>query len=151
MSLFQSSDPLTLLASDEVHVAASAAAAFAVVLNHVGPRFRMPDSVPVPMTLEPWPGGRWYRDLGNQDGHCWGQVQTIHRPTTLEITGPLLRTYPVPCTLHFRLSERDTGTQIELRYLAVGVVPHAFRSGLADGWSALLSRIRLQAEAGGNR
>ena len=41
------------------------------------------------MTLEPRPGGRWFRDLGDDNGHFWGHVQAIKRPTLLEITGPL--------------------------------------------------------------
>ena len=41
------------------------------------------------MKIEPWPGGRWYRDLGNNAGHLWGHVQVIKPPTLLEICGPL--------------------------------------------------------------
>ena len=26
---------------------------------------------PIPMILEAWPGGRWYRDLGDNNGHFW--------------------------------------------------------------------------------
>ncbi len=48
----------------------------------------------MPMKIEPWPGGRWYRDLGDNNGHFWGHVQAIKRPTLLEITGPLLASYP---------------------------------------------------------
>ena len=46
------------------------------------------------MKLEPWPGGRWFRDLGNDNGHFWGLVQAIKRPTLLEITGPLFMSAP---------------------------------------------------------
>jgi uncharacterized protein YndB with AHSA1/START domain len=42
----------------------------------------------MPMVLEARPGGRWFRDLGGNDGHFWGLVQAIKRPTLLEITGP---------------------------------------------------------------
>src|SRR6202040_911749 len=47
------------------------------------------EAKPMPMKLEAWPGGRWYRDLGDNNGHFWGVVQAIKRPTLLEITGPL--------------------------------------------------------------
>jgi len=43
----------------------------------------------MPMKLEAWPGGRWYRDLGDNNGHYWGTVQAIKKPTLLEICGPL--------------------------------------------------------------
>src|SRR5438045_9679010 len=29
--------------------------------------------------LEPWPGGRWFRDLGEGNGHFWGALQAIKR------------------------------------------------------------------------
>ena len=48
----------------------------------------------MPMNIEPWPGGRWFRDLGNNNGHFWGNVQAIKRPTLLEITGPLFASLP---------------------------------------------------------
>src|SRR5690349_12082425 len=42
------------------------------------------------LKLEPFPGGRWYRDLGNNAGHLWGHVQVIKPPTLLEVYGPLM-------------------------------------------------------------
>ena len=52
----------------------------------------------MPMKIEPWPGGRWYRDLGNDNGHFWGHVQAIKQPTLLEIYGPLFMSYPLLLT-----------------------------------------------------
>lgn len=48
-----------------------------------------PDGVPMPMVLEARPGGRWFRDLGEDTGHLWGFVQVIKPPTLLEINGPM--------------------------------------------------------------
>ena len=59
----------------------------------------------MPMKLEAWPGGRWYRDLGDNNGHFWGHVQAIKRPTLLEITGPLFMSYAAMNNLQYRLSE----------------------------------------------
>ena len=42
---------------------------------------------PLPMVLEPHPGGRWYRELGGDNGHLWGFVQSIKRPVLLENLG----------------------------------------------------------------
>ena len=50
-----------------------------------------PDGKPLPMLLEPHPGGRWFRDLGGDNGHLWGFVQSIKRPVLLEIWGILRR------------------------------------------------------------
>ena len=30
------------------------------------------DEKPMNFVLEEWPGGRWFRDLGNGQGHFWG-------------------------------------------------------------------------------
>ena len=68
-------------------------ASFAALLEQMGPANETPDGNPLPMKIEPWPGGRWYRDLGNDNGHHWGHVQAIKRPTLLEITGPLFMSH----------------------------------------------------------
>ncbi len=86
---------LTLNIEEEIHVRASLEATFAALLEEIGPHNVRPDGTPMPLNLEPWPGGRWYRDLGNNDGHFWGHVQAIKRPTLLEFTGPMIMSYPV--------------------------------------------------------
>jgi hypothetical protein len=52
------------------------------------------------MKIEPWPGGRWFHDLGDNigdnNGHLWGHVQAIKKPTLLEITGSLSKGYQLP-------------------------------------------------------
>ena len=50
---------------------------------------KRPTASRMPMILETKPGGRWYRDLGGDNGHHWGFVQSIKRPALLEIWGPL--------------------------------------------------------------
>jgi hypothetical protein len=42
----------------------------------------------MPMKLEAWPGGRWFRDLGTTRAF-WGVVQAIKPPSLLEISGPV--------------------------------------------------------------
>jgi hypothetical protein len=83
----------TLTICKEVAIDAPIAAAFAAMLEQLGPRNSTPHG-PMPMKLEPWPGGRWYRDLGNNAGHFWGHVQVIKPPTLLEVSGPLFMSYP---------------------------------------------------------
>ena len=78
----------------EIEIAAPIDIAFEAMLDELGPEGQMPDGKPFPMKIEPWPGGRWYRDLGNNSGHLWGHVQVIKPPTLLEICGPLMMSYP---------------------------------------------------------
>src|SRR5260370_30574986 len=87
-------EDLTLNITEEIHVRASLDATFAALLEQLGPHNEVADDKPLPMKVEPWPGGRWYRDLGDNNGHFWGHVQAIKRPTLLEISGPLFMSYP---------------------------------------------------------
>ncbi|HJZ72718.1 MAG TPA: SRPBCC domain-containing protein [Vicinamibacterales bacterium] len=139
-------DNLTLNVAQEIQVRASLEATFDALLEQIGPANETPDGQPLPMIIEPRPGGRWFRDLGGENGHFWGHVQAIKRPTLLEITGPLFMSAPVVSNVQYRLKESNGGTLITFRHSAFGVVPDEFRRGLAQGWSPLLERIRKQAE-----
>jgi uncharacterized protein YndB with AHSA1/START domain len=140
-------DNLTLNLTHEVHVRASLDATFDALLEQMGPANETPDGTPLPMTIEARPGGRWFRDLGHDDGHFWGSVQAIKRPTLLEITGPLFMSAPVVSNVQYRLKEVDGGTLITFRHSALGFVPDEVREGLSRGWTPLLERVRRRAEA----
>ena len=77
-------DQLTLDITEEILVRAPIDKAFAALLEELGPSNRGHNDAPMPMMLEAWPGGRWFRDLGNGSGHFWGQVQAIKAPALLE-------------------------------------------------------------------
>jgi hypothetical protein len=143
-------DNLTLNLTHEIQVAASLDATFDALLEQMGPANETPDGNPLRMTIEPWPGGRWFRDLGDGNGHFWGHVQAIKRPTLLEITGPLFMSAPIVSNVQYRLKEINGGTLITFRHSALGIVPDDYREGLTQGWTPLLERIRKQAEAGRN-
>jgi hypothetical protein len=142
----QAMDNLTLDVMQEIHVRASLDATFAALLEEVGPHNEMADGKPMPMKIEAWPGGRWYRDLGNNDGHFWGHVQSIKRPTLLEITGPLFMSYPAISNVQYRLSEADGGTLIKFRHSALGLIQDDHRKNVSKGWGSLQERIRARAE-----
>jgi Activator of Hsp90 ATPase homolog 1-like protein len=142
----QSIENLTLNITDEIHVRASLDATFGALLDELGPHSERPDGTPMPMKIEPWPGGRWYRDLGSNEGHFWGHVQAIKRPTLLEITGPLFMSYPAISNVQYRLSEVDGGTLIKFRHTALGLVPDDLRPNVSTGWSTIHSRLRARLE-----
>ena len=137
---------LTLNVTEEIHVRAPLDATFEALLEQMGPANETPDGTQLPMTIEPRPGGRWYRDLGNDNGHFWGHVQAIRRPTLLEITGPLFMSYPVVSNVQYRLKEVEGGTLITFRHSALGFVPDEYRQGLSQGWTSLHARVRRRAE-----
>ena len=140
-------DNLTLNLTHEIHVRASLDATFDALLEQMGPANETPDGTPLPMTIEARPGGRWFRDLGQDNGHFWGSVQAIKRPTLLEITGPLFMSAPIVSNVQYRLKEVDGGTLITFRHSALGFVPDDVREGLSRGWTPLLERVRRRAEA----
>ena len=104
----------TLEVSREIHVRASLETTFAALLEQIGPENETPERK-MPMKLEAWPGGRWFRDLGDNNGHLWGHVQAIKRPTLLEITGPLFMSSGVVSNLQYRLSEEACGAKCVVR------------------------------------
>ena len=142
-------ESLTLEVTQEIHVRASIETTFASVLAQMGRLNETPDGKPFPMTIEPWPGGRWFHDLGREDGHLWGHVQAIKRPTLVEITGPLFMSYPALSNLQYRLTEVDGGTLVAFRHTAFGFMQEDHRKGLTTGWNALNERIKRDAETGG--
>lgn len=140
-------DNLTLSIAQEIHVRSSLATTFAALLEQLGPANEGHEGSPLPMTLEAWPGGRWFRDLGNGNGHLWGHVQAIKRPTLLEICGPLMISQAVYSNVQYRLKEVEGGTLITLRHTAFGQIADGYREGFGLGWTAGLARVRRQAEA----
>jgi hypothetical protein len=138
---------LTLDITQEIHVRASLEQTFASLLEEMGPSNSGRDGSPMFMTLEAWPGGRWFRDLGNNNGHFWGLVQAIKRPTLLEITGPLFMSYPVMSNVQYRLTASNGGTLIAFRHTALGLIADEHRQGLTEGWNHLFEAVRKRAEA----
>ena len=100
----------------------------------------------VKLKLERWPGGRWFRDLENGNGHLWGFVQSIKPPTLLEVFGPLMLSYPVSTHLIVRLSPTNGGTKLVFKNEIFGPVPAEVREGLGEGWGDMLKRLKRSFE-----
>ena len=139
-------DNLTLDITEDIQVRASLDATFASLLEQLGPANEGAQGVPMPMVIEARPGGRWYRDLGGDNGHFWGLVQAIKRPTLLEITGPLFMSMPVVSNVQYRLKEVPGGTLITFRHSALGFIPDDLRQGMTKGWTAIHEGVCKQSE-----
>ena len=147
----QTIEDLTLNITQEIHVRAPLDVTFAALLEQLGPNNEVEEGKPMPMKIEPWPGGRWYRDLGDGNGHFWGHVQAIKRPTLLEISGPLFMSYPVVSNVQYRLSEVDDGTLIQFRHSALGLIQEEHRKGVTKGWGHIHEGVRKRAETARSR
>lgn len=139
-------EDLTLLVEQEIHVSASLEDTFDALLEQLGPENEAGNQRPMPMVLEAWPGGRWYRDLGNDNGHFWAHVQAIKRPTLLEFSGPLMMSHPVANNVQYRLSEEQGGTLIKFRHSGFGLVQEDHRKGVSGGWGYIHGKVRERAE-----
>jgi uncharacterized protein YndB with AHSA1/START domain len=144
-------EDLTLTITQEIHVKAPLDKTFEALVEQLGPYNSHPDGTPMPLKLESWPGGRWYRDLGGENGHFWGHVQAIKRPTLLEITGPLFMSYPAVSNVQYRLSEEAGGTLIKFHHTALGLIQDDHREGAGKGWTHINDEARKRAEAARSR
>jgi uncharacterized protein YndB with AHSA1/START domain len=133
----------------EEEIAAPIDIVFETILEQMGPFNSTPEK-PMPMVLEAWPGGRWYRDLGSNTGHFWGLVQAIKPPSLLEITGPFFMSSPAVSNLQCRLSEENGVTRMRFVHRAMGWVGE-YERGVDQGWSELIGRIRTVATNRGGR
>jgi hypothetical protein len=116
------------------------------LLRRLAEENETPDGTPLALVLEPWPGGRWFRDLGDKQGHLWGFVQVIKSPTLLEITGPLFMSYPAAGHLQLRATPISGGTLFALRHRVLGLIDEGHRRGVVAGWKHLLARVKQSAE-----
>jgi uncharacterized protein YndB with AHSA1/START domain len=140
-------DHLTFTLTQEIHIRASLQHAFEALLEEMGPSNVTHDGAPLPMKIEPWPGGRWFRDLGGDNGHLWGHVQAIKKHTLLELCGPLFMSGAVYNNLQYRLKEVDGGTLLTLRHSALGFISDDYKKGLSEGWTLLIERTKKNAES----
>ena len=136
----------TLEVTREEDIAAPIDVVFETLLEQIGPRNEGGPGSPLPMTLEGWRGGRWYRDLGNNTGHLWGHVQVIKPPTLLEISGPLFMSYPAISHVQYRLTAEGPKTRLKFAHRAIGLITPEHREGVVKGWTAILTKIREAAE-----
>jgi uncharacterized protein YndB with AHSA1/START domain len=111
------------------------------VLEELGPGFVGENDTPLKLKLETFPGGRWFRDLGDGAGHFWGHVQAIRPHTLLELTGPFFMSAPVTNNLQYRLSEEKGVTTLRFVHTAFGPLPEGMRDGMDEGWTSHVDRI----------
>ncbi len=137
---------LSLDLEQSVEIRSALGDAYRALLSRLTDANSTPDNKPMPMVLEQWPGGRWFRDLGAGQGHFWAFVQVIKPPTLLELHGPMFMSYPVASHMQFRLSQIAGGVELYLRHRVVGPMEEGHRTRVKPGWQYLLEQTKLLAE-----
>ena len=133
----------------EEEIAAPIDIVFETILEEMGPNNVDMKGNSMHLKLEAWPGGRWFRDLGNNTGHFWGLVQAIKAPSLLEISGPLFMSTPAISNIQYRLTEENGATRVRFLHRAMGWMGEAERQ-VDTGWTDLMNRIRVAAEKRGS-
>ena len=137
---------LVLDVHQEIEIKAAQGDVFAGLIRRLTDESATPDGTPIPLVLEQWPGGRWFRDLGNGTGHLWGFVQVIKPPTLLELQGPLFMSYAAAGHVQFRVSQISGGTQLEVRHRVLGMIAPEHREGVTMGWNSMLENVKSRCE-----
>jgi hypothetical protein len=131
----------TLEITREQRIDAPIQIVFETILEEIGPNNTGGQNNPMPMKLEAFPGGRWYRDLGKNAGHLWGHVQVIKPPTLLEICGPMFMSYPGVNHIAYRLKSEGNSTLLTFMHRAFGLIADEHAKGVRQGWGYILERI----------
>ena len=131
----------TLNIVKDVVIDASIDVVWESVLEEMGPAGTGADDKPMPMKVELWPGGRWYRDLGNNTGHLWGHIQVIKPPKLLEVTGPMFMSYPAISHVQYRLVPDGEQTRLKLTHKAIGLIDPEHAKGADLGWQEVIDQV----------
>src|SRR5688500_4354847 len=146
----------TLRVHKDLFIAATPDIVWESILAETGTEMRHGDGNVMSMKIEQWPGGRWFRDLGNNAGHLWGHVQVIKPPTLVEIQGPMMLSFPATNHIQYRLTAEGERTHLKLTYRGFGYFPKGFLDGMDEGWDYGLKRTdeiaqRMKKQRGGKR
>ena len=134
-------EDLTLETTQSVDIKADIGDVYRSVMHRFGKGSTNEKGESMNLDLEPWAGGRWFRDRGNGIGHLWGHVQVIKPPVLLELSGPMFMSYPAINHLEIKLEQRPGGTHLDLRHRAIGLIDPAHRQGLDKGWAQILQGV----------
>ena len=139
-------EEMTLDLEQTVNVNASIDDTFKGLLNRFGKGNHTPSGEPLNLEIEPFAGGRWYRDRGEGVQHLWGHVQAIKPPMLLELSGPMFMSYPALNHIEVKLEEEGDGTKVTLRHRAIGMISKEHREGISTGWNHILEGLKSDLE-----
>jgi len=122
--------------------------AFKALLRRLGEANTAPNGESLNLILEPFAGGRWYRDRGEGVQHLWGHVQVIKAPALHELSGPMFMSYPAINHIEVKLEEAGAGTKVTLRHRAIGMISQEHREGVSTGWGHILDGLKADCEKG---
>jgi hypothetical protein len=97
------------------------------------------------LKVETFPGGRWFRDMGNNSGHLWGHVQVIKPPTLLEVYGPLMISSATISHVTWRVAKSGAAHKLTITHKMFGDFDPIAPQNVAGGWQMQIDRIKAAA------
>lgn len=125
----------------EITINASPAAVQKAVVDDIGQWFVSPENNQnMQMRIEPFVGGRVFRDLGQGQGHLWAHISVL-KPGLIEMTGPFASPVPAYSLIRFRFTESGPNqTKLAFTHQAVGAVIEDMLEGAPEGWKMILEK-----------
>lgn len=144
LALASPADQFRAVVERSVEIDAPADAIFESILEDMA---AIPDGKGNSMNLkvEPFPGGRWFRDLGNNAGHLWGHVQVIKPPTLLEVYGPLMISSAAISHVTWRVAKSGAGHKLTITHKMFGDFDASIPQNVGGGWQMQIDRIKAAA------
>ena len=135
-------EDLTLDVEQSIEMKADIGDVFKRTLYRFGEGNLGPDGTSLNLILEEWAGGRWFRDRGDGIQHLWGHVQVLKPPVLIEISGPLFMSYPAINHIEIKFEQIASGTRVNFRHRAIGMIDPNHREGVTEGWGQMLAAIK---------
>ncbi len=125
----------------EITIDASPAAVQKAVVEDIGQWFVSPENNQnMHLRIEPFVGGRVFRDLGEGNGHLWAHVSVL-KPGLIEMAGPFASPVPAYSLIRFRFTEAGPNqTKLTFSHQAVGAVIEEMLEGAPEGWKMILEK-----------
>ncbi len=106
---------------------------------------RGPEGAPMNFKIEAYPGGRWFRDSGNNTGHLWGHVQVIKPPKVIEFFGPLMISSAAISHVAYRVVTDGGVNQLKITHKIFGDFDAKIPAMVGGGWQMAAERIKANA------
>ena len=99
--------------------------------------------------LEPWPGGRFYEAVENNQGALWGTVTHLETERLLRLSGALGMSLPVSSCYEYRLTDGPgQSTVLHLTHRAIGILMKDWKQRHEDGWAEMMKNLTAFTERG---
>lgn len=105
-----------------------------------------------PSKIEPWVGGRFWRDesaqRGDGAGELYATLATVRPPEMVRMVGDFASEHAYCGTITIRLDESGVGTRVRVTHACSGDVPEDKVREFDDGWRDELGNLKRFVETG---